>query len=880
MGCSKRSLAIRRPARRFLPSRRVDTSIVMVAAVLVAIGETAGASEPAAQAVAQSLDFNRDIRPILSENCFYCHGQDGNKREADLRLDDREAAIHAGAIVPGDPGASVLLERIHSTDVDVVMPPPNSNRRLSDDQKKLLDRWIQEGAVYTPHWAFVPPVRPQPPEPKHAAWAKNDIDRFVLAKLEAAGLRPSPEADRATLIRRLHADLVGLPPTPEEVDAFVTDPDPQAYEKLVDRLLASPHYGERMALSWLDAARYADSNGFQQDGDTWQWIWRDWVVKALNADMPFDRFSTEQLAGDLLPPADTEQATLDQKIASGFNRNHLLNGEGGAIAEEQRFNNLFDRVDTTSTTWLGLTMACAQCHDHKYDPMTQADYYALLDAFNRVPESGTPTRFSARIRVAPPVIELPTEENKKKLAELEAAMKSLEGDAKPMLDAAYAAWKAGLFADGEPADGNDLSRSLTPLLRKPEKDRTEDEKKSIENQLRSHFDSKVKADVVKNLPQVVKYESAKKAFDDYKGDQLPRAMVMSDERPRDTKILDRGDYLSPKGDKLTFAPPAFLPPLPDGAPANRLGLARWLFLPEHPLTARVQVNRMWQHFFGTGIAKTTEDMGVQSEYPAHMQLLNWLAVEFRDRGWSQKQMHRLLVTSATYRQASRVTADHLAKDPENRLFARASRFRMPSMVLRDVALSASGLLDRRLGGQPVYPYQPDEIWEALAITKERDFTYPASHGSDLYRRSLYTFWRRTVNPANMFDMANRQTCNVRASRTCTPLHALTTLNDPTWVEAARVLAEKAMKTSPDTDGRLAAVFRRVLGRRPTDYDMTALRRMHERQLAAYRAEAEAAKQLVSVGESSRDESLDLAEHAALSSVCLGIFNLDEALTRE
>jgi hypothetical protein len=844
--------------------------------VRITLWTTAGASEPAVA----PLDFNRDIRPILSENCFYCHGQDGNKREADLRLDDREAAIHAGAIVPGDPGASVLIERIHSTDADVVMPPPNSNRRLSDDQKKLLDRWIKEGAVYTPHWAFVPPVRPQPPETKQATWTRNDIDRFVLAKLEQVGLKPSPEADRATLIRRLHADLVGLPPTPEEVDAFVADPDPRAYEKLVDHLLASPHYGERMALSWLDAARYADSNGFQQDGDTWQWIWRDWVVKALNADMPFDRFSTEQLAGDLLPPAATDQATLDQKIASGFNRNHLLNGEGGAIAEEQRFNNLFDRVDTTSTTWLGLTMACAQCHDHKYDPMTQVDYYALLDAFNRLPESGTPTRFSARIRVAPPVVELPTEENKARLAELEAAMKGLEGDARPMIDAAYAAWKAGLFSDGEPADGEDLSRNLTPLLRKPEKDRTDGDKKSIENQLRSHFDSKVKADVVKDLPQVVKYEAAKKAFDDYKGDQLPRVMVMSDASPRETKILDRGDYLSPKGDKLPFAPPSFLPPLPGGAPANRLGLAQWLFLPEHPLTARVQVNRMWQHFFGSGIVKTTEDMGVQSEYPTHMSLLDWLAVEFRDRGWSQKQMHRLLVGSATYRQASKVTADHLAKDPENRLFARASRFRMPSMVLRDVALSASGLLDRRLGGQPVYPYQPDQIWEALAITKERDFTYPASHGSDLYRRSIYTFWRRTVNPANMFDMANRQTCNVRASRTCTPLHALTTLNDPTWAEAARVLADKAMTATSDTDSRLAFAFRRVLGRRPTDYDMAALRRMHERQLAAFRADAEAAKQFVSVGESKQNESLDVAEHAALSSVCLGIFNLDEALTRE
>ncbi|NDC63433.1 MAG: DUF1549 domain-containing protein [Planctomycetia bacterium] len=871
MGRSTPSLPLQRPARRF-----PRPPLAGLAAIMLASWPVAGAAEPAAA----PLDFNRDIRPILSENCFYCHGQDGNKREADLRLDDREAAIHAGAIVPGDPGASVLLERIHSTDVDVVMPPPNSNRRLSDAQKLMLDRWIKEGAAYLPHWAFVPPVRPQPPPAKQAARARNDIDRFVLAKLEQAGLEPSPEADRATLIRRLHADLVGLPPTPEEVDAFVADADPQAYEALVDRLLASPHYGERMALPWLDAARYADSNGFQQDGDTWQWIWRDWVVKALNADMPFDRFSIEQLAGDLLPPAATEQATTDQTIATGFNRNHLLNGEGGAIAEEQRFNNLFDRVDTTSTTWLGLTMACAQCHDHKYDPMTQADYYRLLDAFNRASETGRPTQFSARIRVAPPVVELPTEENKARLAELEAAMKALEGDAKPVLDAAYAAWKAGLFADGEPADGDGLPGSLTTLLRKPEAERSDDEKKSLESQLRSHFDSKVKAGVVKDLPQVAKYEAARKAFGDYKGDQLPRVMVMADDKPRETKILDRGDYLSPKGETLAFAPPAFLPPLPAGVPANRLGLARWLFLPGHPLTARVQVNRMWQHFFGMGIVKTAEDMGVQGEYPVHMQLLDWLAVEFRDRGWSQKQMHRLLVTSATYRQASKVSAEHLAKDPENRLYARASRFRMPSMVLRDVALAASGLLDRRLGGRPVYPYQPDQIWETLAVTKERDFTYPASHGSDLYRRSLYTFWRRTVNPANMFDTANRQTCNVRAGRTCTPLHALTTMNDPTWVEASRVLAEKAMTAAPDTDGRLAFAFRRVLGRRPTGYDMTALRRMHERQLAAFRADAEAARQFVSVGESGRDESLDLAEHAALSGVCLGVFNLDEALTRE
>jgi hypothetical protein len=821
------------------------------------------------------LDFNRDIRPILSENCFYCHGQDAAKREADLRLDDREAAIAAGAIVPGDAGASVVLERIHSTDPDVLMPPPDSNRRLSADQKKLLDRWIREGADYEPHWAFVPPVRPAPPAVSRADWPRNDVDRFVLAKIEEAGLAPAPEADRAVLIRRLHADLVGLPPTPEEVDAFVADSRPDAYELLVDRLLASPHYGERQALPWLDAARYADSNGFQQDGDTWQWMWRDWVVQALNADMPFDQFSIEQLAGDLLP-----DATTAQKIASGFNRNHLLNGEGGAIPEEQRFNGLFDRVDTTSTTWLGLTLACAQCHDHKYDPLTRVDYYGLLDAFNRLPETGTPKFFSSRIRVAPPLVELPSAENTRRLDELRAARKADEGEAKPILDALYESWKVGLFADGKPADGEELPRTLPPLLLKPEAERTEAEKKEIENELRHFFNTRVKGKLIANLPQVLRYDAARKAYEDYRGDQIPRVMVMSDEQPRETRILDRGDYLSPVGEPLTFQPPPVLPPLPEAAPRNRLGLARWLFLPEHPLTARVQVNRMWQQFFGTGIVKTTEDMGVQSEYPRHMDLLDWLAVEFRERGWSRKQLHRLLVTSATYRQASRVTPDHLAKDPENRLHARAARFRMPAMVLRDLALAASGLIDLRRGGQPVYPYQPDEIWEALAVTKERDFTYPASHGPDLYRRSLYTFWRRTVSPANMFDTANRQTCTVRASQTSTPLHALTTLNDPTWVEASRVLAEQGMLAAGDLDGRLTHGFRRILGRKPSSYDLETLRRMHARQLAIYGSDLDAARQLLAVGESPRDKALDPAGHAALTNVCLAIFNLDEALTRE
>jgi hypothetical protein len=575
-----------------------------------------------------------------------------------------------------------------------------------------------------------------------------------------------------------------------------------AYEKLVDRLINSDHYGERMALPWLDAARYADSNGFQQDGDTWQWIWRDWVVAALNQDMPFDQFTIWQLAGDLLP-----QPSDDQMIATAFNRNHLLNGEGGAIPEEQRFNNLFDRVDTTATTWLGLTMACAQCHDHKYDPMTQRDYYSLLDAFNHVPETGTPKRFSDRIRVAPPVLELATEENERRICELQSRIDEATGDASESQDA------------------------------------------------------------------------AKKELDDYRGDQIPRVMVMSDAEDRDTHILERGQYLQTR-DKVSFDVPSFLPALPADAPRDRLGLAKWLFTAEQPLTARVQVNRMWQMFFGVGIVKTSEDFGVQSEYPLHKELLDWLAVEFRESGWSMKHMHRLIVTSATYRQSSRMLPWHAREDPENRLYARASRFRMPSLILRDWALSAAGLLDERIGGAPVYPYQPDAVWESLAITKERDFTYPASSGRDLYRRSLYTFWRRTVSPSNMFDSSNRQTCWVRAGTTSTPLHALTTLNDPTWVEAARALAETCMQDSSQSEAQLTNAFQRVLCRSPSTSEFAQLSAAYEKQLAIYQKSPAFAKQLLSVGASPRDPSLDAPTHAALAAVCLGLLNLDESLTRE
>jgi len=822
----------------------------------------------------RSVDFNRDVRPLLSENCFFCHGQDANHREAGLRLDVGQEAFDSGAIVPGEPDSSEVIARIFSADPAYQMPPPGSNRRLSDEQKETIRRWVAQGAEYQEHWAFVPPESPPVPELADDDWSLNPIDRFILAKAREAGLAPSPVASRPTLIKRLYADLSGVPPTPAEVEAFTQDPDPQAYEKLVDRLLAHPSYGQRMALPWLDAARYADSNGFQQDGDTWQWIWRDWVVQALNDDLPFDQFSIWQLAGDLLP-----DATDEQKIASAFNRNHLLNGEGGAIPEEQRFVVLFDRMDTTSTNWLGLTMACAQCHDHKYDPITQHDYYSLMDAFNRVDEKGVPRHFSSRIRVDTPFLELPTAENLRRIDQLEQQLATAGQAAEQARAAAYAGWREGFLTHPVHEGDHPWPEDLQRLLLIPRVDRSSEQQQELDQQLQEWFQQQVLPTLQGQLPAFAEVERVQNQLNQYRNDQIPRVMIMSDARPRTTHVLNRGEYLSTL-DPVHFDTPQFLPPLPDDFPRNRLGLARWLFLPEHPLTARVQVNRLWQHFFGRGLVVTPEDFGVQSEYPRQRELLDWLACEFRDQGWSLKQMVRMMVTSATYRQASHVTGDQRERDPANQFFLRAHRTRMPAMVLRDWALAAAGLLVDKIGGAPVYPYQPEDVWESLAITKERDFTYPASNGEDLYRRSLYTFWRRTVGPANIFDAADRQACRVSSSVTSTPLHALTMLNDPTWVEAARVLASRAMHAAgQDIDSQLSFAFWQVVCRAPQDQELALLRGAWEKQRDFYATDSAAAKQWLAVGESDVDPELDPVHWAALGNVCLAVFNLDEAMTR-
>ncbi len=522
----------------------------------------AALAAPARSAALDKVEYNRDVRPILSENCFYCHGQDPNHRKADLRLDLRDVAVKAKAIVPGKPDESELVSRILSSDADEQMPPLDSHRRLTAAQKDTLKRWIGEGAEYQQHWAYVAPVRPANPAVKRRDWGRNPIDAFVLVRLEANSLSPSPEADRGTLLRRVTIDLTGLPPSEAEVDAFLADKSAGAYERVVDRLLASPAYGERMAMPWLDAARYADSNGFQQDGDTDQWVWRDWVVKALNDDMPFDRFSIEQLAGDLLP-----KAALEQKIASGFNRNHMLNGEGGAIPEEQRFNALFDRVDTTATNWLGLTMACAQCHDHKYDPITQRDYYSFLAAFNNVPESGIAPGSNSRLRIASPLVAMPVDATDKRLAAMKEKLRELETEThiKEKIDGAFAAWRKKLGSDG-----NGLPMSLANLLEMPE--RSEKQEDELTHRLREYFETKVWPETAKNDKQAQRVVKYTREVNRYANEATPRVMIMSDAKPRTTRILERGNYETPTV-AVTFATPAFLPPPPADAPKNRLGLA-------------------------------------------------------------------------------------------------------------------------------------------------------------------------------------------------------------------------------------------------------------------------------------------------------------------
>ena len=813
---------------------------------------------------APPVSFGRDILPIFSDNCFHCHGPDEKARKGKLRLDVEIEALRAKdpVIVPGKSAASELVKRITSSKPDELMPPPDSRRHLTPAQVALLRRWVDEGARWGKHWAYEPPQRPSLPAVRQAQWPRNEVDRFILARLEDEKLAPATETSRELLARRVSLDLTGLPPTLEELDAFLADKTPDAYERLVDRLLASPRYGERMAWDWLEAARYADTNGYQGDGERTMWPWRDWVTRALNENLPFDQFTVWQLAGDLLP-----NATRDQKLATGFNRNHMINGEGGRIAEENRIEYIFDQTETLATVWLGITLTCARCHDHKFDPITLRDYYGLFAFFN-----GTSVDGGGGNAQSPPVLDFASEEQLR--ARTDTQQRATEAAA------SLAVLEEKLFPreKGKPAvdspQAKELPEPLKDLLRQSPAQRKADKLDALSK----HYQS--------TQPDYAKAVTAlKAAFEarDAASKVGARVMVMEEmAKPRDTFILTRGTYNKPTDQKALPTFPASLvgtPKTPEPpARLNRLTLAQWLVAPEHPLTARITVNRAWQTFFGTGLVKTAEDFGVQGERPSHPELLDWLATEFVRTGWDVKRLHRLIVTSATYRQSSKITPALLERDPDNRLLSRGPRLRWPSWMLRDTALTLGGLLVEKRGGPSVKPYQPAGVWEEATFGTK---SYTQDHGEALYRRSLYVFWRRIVGPTMFFDAPNRQYCTVRSALTNTPLHALVMLNDITYVEAARAMAQRLL-TQPDKDdsAKLARAWRMATARMPSVQEMKLLRDALAQFRAEFVKDNAAALKLLKVGESLRDEKLAPAEHAAWMTLCSLLLNLDEVLTKQ
>jgi hypothetical protein len=800
------------------------------------------------------VDFSRESLPILSEHCFQCHGPDAKNRKAKLRLDDERNVKETRAVVVlGKSADSELYRRLVAADVKEIMPPPRFNRKLSATQIALVKHWIDEGAPWGEHWAFTKLVRPLVP---HAERVRNPLDAFVFARLEKERLAPSAAAPRASLIRRLSLDLTGLPPTLAQVEAFVNDPAADAYEKVVARLLASSAFGERMAWDWLDAARYADSNGYQGDNDRTMWPWRDWVVDAFNRNLPYDQFTLWQLAGDLLP-----EATTEQKLATAFCRNHMINGEGGRIPEENRVDYVMDITETMGTVWLGLTLNCCRCHDHKFDPLAQRDYYRLFAFFNQTPVDG-----GGGNPQTPPILDMVSGAQKIQLAQLNKAVQA----AGAVLDR----FENTFFPrpDGKTADQAEKAAKLPDALKAILKTSAAKRSRGQLDQLSKEWKS-----APAYLSELQKQRTTVEARDNFNR-ALPRVMVMEEmKQPRQTFMLEKGLY-DKRGAVVTAAVPARLPPLPTGAGPDRLGLARWLVAPENPLTARVTVNRFWQQFFGVGLVKTTEDFGVQAEKPAHPELLDWLAAEFVASGWDVKRLVYLIVTSETYRQSSKATPQLIERDPQNRLLARGPRLRMPAWMLRDQALAASGLLVEHVGGAPVRPYQPTGIWEEATFGNKQ---YKQDKGKDLYRRSLYTFWRRIVGPTMFFDSAPRQTCSVKQVRTNTPLHALATLNDVTYVEAARALAQRALKEAGARPGdRVEYAFRLVLARRPSGEEKQLLLASLARLRGDFARAPAAAQKLLRVGESQRDAALDPVEHAAYTALCNALFNLDEALTKE
>jgi len=733
------------------------------------------------------VSYNFDIRPILSDKCLSCHGPDANKRKAGLRLDIAESAYQAlkehpssHALVPGKPQLSELFLRISSKDTNTIMPPPNSNLKLTQHEIDLFERWISQGAKYEKHWAFVAPKKAALPKVSLTTWPRNEIDYFVLAKQEQKGLQPNQEADKERILKRLSIDLTGLPPSFKMMNSFLEDKSPDAYEKVVDQLMSMPSYGEKMSLIWLDLARYADSHGYQDDGYRTQWPWRDWVIHAFNKNMSYKDFVTWQLAGDLIP-----NYTQEQLLATGFNRNHKITEEGGVIPEEYRLMYVTDRTDLFGKGLLGVTLECAHCHDHKYDPFSQKDYYQLFAFFNNIKEVGI-----------------------------------------------------------ESTIGGPNTYAKKPFMEICNED-------------------------VKNMLTFINKEDTNKLI----------VSVMSDQDTiRKTHILTRGQYDVP-GDEVEPGTPSSILPFKASYAKNRMGLADWLFDKENPLTARVFVNLLWQEIFGRGIVKTAGDFGMQGELPTNPQLLDWLAVDFIQHNWDIKRLMKQMVKSATYRQSAEISKEKLAKDPENILLSRGPRYRVEAELIRDIVLSSSGLLNTSIGGPSVKPYQPDGLWEGATSGRGLLSVYKQDHGKELYRRGMYTLIKRTVPPPSMsiFDASNRDICEVRRQRTNTPLQALVMMNDPTVMEASRVLAAKLFQENADVNASITKAFRLIVCRKPREEEVQILLKYYTQQVGSI--DALSAKKMLSVGESPQAENLDQKKLAALMRVISTIYNLEETITK-
>jgi mono/diheme cytochrome c family protein len=845
-----------------LNTRRCWATLGLLVVLFLVAPGPASATNPA-----PPVDFNRDVRPILSRHCFACHGQDDAQRARGLRLDHlsdatKELKSGARAVVPGQPDESDLIARLVEEDETLRMPPKKSGDRLDKAEVDTLRRWIEQGAHYAEHWSFTPPVARPLPDVKQTTWPRNGVDAWILGRLEQESLSPSPEADRYALLRRLSLDLRGLPPTPAEVADFANDVASDAYERAVDRLIQDPAFGERRARHWLDLARYADSSGFGSDPLRTIWRYRDWVIAAINGNQPYDEFTIDQIAGDLRPTP-----TLPQTMATAFHRNTMTNTEGGTDDEEFRVAAIKDRVDTTLQVWMGLTMDCAKCHTHKYDPITHDDYYRTYAVFNQTQDTDRPDEA--------PTIQAPSPALRKQIQGIDAQIADRKAKLiapTPELAAAQALWEASLElkAGSEPDPG---SRVAMPADVLAAIDIAPSDRNPAQSERLLTYHRSIAAETKAVRDEIARLEKSRPAIP-----TLPVLAELPAASRRVTHLMLKGNHLDP-GHKVDAGVPSAFHALKAGETADRMSLARWLVDVRNPLTARVEVNRIWGELFGTGLVETEEDFGTQGELPSHPELLDWLALELIRLDWDTKAVVRLIVTSSTYRQSSKVSPELVARDPRNRLLARAPRYRLEAETVRDQALSLSGLLSRKMDGPSVFPYQPGGLWQA-AFNGER--TWATSDGEDRHRRGLYTFWRRTTPYPSMtaFDAPSRETCAIRRIRTNTPLQAFVTLNDPVYVEASQALARRIVREG-GSDERSRAQFglELCLGRPATAEQVDRIEQLYRGELGHYRTHLDDAKALATDPLGPLPEGMAADELAAWTTIANVLLNLDGVLTR-